>query len=297
MHGNYAAPHNIHDGIFLEIANGIVSANIVHGTEAGGVVESQKALQSEWNIDRLDGKGPSGYTVDWSKCQILQIDFQWLGVGGVRFGIEVDSVMVYVHEFKHAGLVNTVYMHNGTQPVRYEIRSTGGTGTLMQICSSVASEGGATKTGITLAVDTNGTLVSCPAATTTMLIAVRINPADPDVQLLLEKIYALNTAANTSYRWVLTFNPTIVGTPNWVTVAGTPIQVWRNAGTAITMSGGTDLDSGYSSRDNRQSNEVVAPSIQPGVSIAGTSDIVALGIESIGGTSTCSGGLGVRQLV
>ena len=41
------------------------------------------------------------------------------------------------------------------------IRSTGGTGTLSQICSSVSSEGGTQKTGITTAVDTNGTLISC----------------------------------------------------------------------------------------------------------------------------------------
>jgi len=40
-----------------------------------------------------------------------------------------------------------------------------------------------------------------------------------------------------------------------------------------------------------------SPNTNPGVSIAGTPDIVALGIESIGGTSSCSGGIGFRQLV
>ena len=64
MHGN-VAPYLLHDGIYFEIANGIASANIVKGTEAGGVVSTEKALQSQWNIDRLTdlvplGKWPTG---------------------------------------------------------------------------------------------------------------------------------------------------------------------------------------------------------------------------------------------
>lgn len=296
MHGNYASPHTIHDGAYLELVDGQAFLCITKGTEAGGIVTAQRTAQSAWNMDRLDGTGPSGRTIDWTKAQILMIDYQWLGVGGVRFGFEVDSTMVYVHEFEHAGEVASVYMHNGTQPIRYEIRSTGGTGTMTQICSSVVSEGGAQKTGIPIAVDTNGTLISCPTPAVQMLIAARIDPATPDVQLLLEKVYSLNTA-NTSYRWVVLFNPTIVGTPNWVTEPGTPVQVWRNAGTNITMSGGLAMDSGYASRDSRQANTNTNPNTNPGVSIAGTPDIVALGVESIGGTSSCSGGMGFRQLV
>lgn len=297
VHGNNAAPHAIHDGVFFEVADGVASVNIVKGTESGGVVTTEKALQSEWNMDRLDGNGPSGKVADWSKAQILFLDFQWLGIGGVRFGFEVDSVVVYVHEFFHAGAVNSVYMHNGTQPIRYEIRSTGGSGTLSQICSSVSSEGGSQKTGITTAIDTNGTLVSCAAGSVQMLLAIRIAQSNPDVQLLIEKLYALNTAANTAYRWVLIWNPTITGTPNYVQETGSPVEVWRNAGTNITMAGGTVLDSGYASRDNRQTNTLTEPSVHPGVGINGTPDVLALGIESIGGTSSCSGGLGIRQLV
>lgn len=142
FHGNYTAPHLPHDGIYFEVSDGIASCNIVKGTESGGVVGTEKALQSEWNIDRLDGTGPSGYVADWSKAQILSLDFQWLGVGGVRFGVEVDSVIHYVHEFKHAGLVESVYMHNGTQPIRYEVRSTGGTATASRIIRGVVGING-----------------------------------------------------------------------------------------------------------------------------------------------------------
>lgn len=297
MHGNYAAPHAVHDGLYFELENRVAYCCITKGTESGGIVSTTRVAQSAWNMDRLDGTGPSGKVVDWSKAQIMQIDYQWLGLGSVRFGFEVDSVMVYVHEFSHAGLVDSVYMHNGTQPLRYEIRSTGGFASMDHICSTVISEGGQIKTGVTVCEDTNGILISCPAATIEMLLAVRLNPASPDAQILLESIYTLNTAANTSFRWVLLWNPVITGTPNWVTSQGSPVQVWKNLGTAITMTGGLPLSSGYASKDSRQTNQSVAPSIGPGVGIAGTADVVALGIESIGGTSTCAGGIGLRQLV
>jgi hypothetical protein len=130
-----------------------------------------------------------------------------------------------------------------------------------------------------------------------MIIAIRIDPANPDMQLLIEKIYTLNSASNTNYRWVLVWNPVITGTPNWVTTANSAIQTWKNAGTSITMTGGTALSSGYTSRDARQDNTLANPSVNPGIGIAGVPDICALGIESIGGTSSCAGGLCVRQLI
>ena len=296
FHGSYTAPHTPHDGLYFESKDGIVSVNIIKGNETGGVVSLRSVPQSEWNIDRLNGNGPSGYTVDWTKAQIFQIDYQWLGVGGVRFGIEVDSVMVYIHEFYNAGMVSDVYMSNGTQPVRYEIRSTGGAGRLKQICCTVASEGGLTRTGLSSVTDTDGTLISCPALTLEMLLAIRLTADNPDAQILIEKVYALNTA-NTNFRWVLLWNPTIVGTPNWVTTSELALQVWKNAGTAITMTGGLALDSGYASRDARATDGRLDPSLGLGVSIAGVPDVIALGIESIGGTSSCSGGIGFRQLV
>ena len=297
FHGLHAAPQNVLDGIYFEIENGVAYCCISKGSLSGGVVSTTRIPQGSWNLDRLDGTGPSARVADWSKAQILMIDYQWLGVGGVRFGFEVDSVMVYVHEFMHAGLVQAVDMQSGTQPIRYEIRSSGGAGSMDHICSSVASEAGTKRTGVTTSEDTNGTLVSCAAGSTQMLMAIRLSASQPNVQLLIESIHVLNTAANTSVRYVLLHNPTIVGTPNWQTSANSVLEVWKNSGQNITMSGGTQLASGYASKDTREANKVTDPSVGPGVGIDGTPDIIALGIESIGGTSTCSGAIGVRQLV
>jgi len=46
--------------------------------------------QSDWNLDTLDGNGPSGMILDPSKLNVYQIDFRWLGVGIIRYSIEND---------------------------------------------------------------------------------------------------------------------------------------------------------------------------------------------------------------
>jgi len=44
--------------------------------------------QSNWNVDRLDGTGPSGMTLNPAKLNVFQIDFRWLGAGILRWSIE-----------------------------------------------------------------------------------------------------------------------------------------------------------------------------------------------------------------
>lgn len=101
--------------------------------------------QSSWNIDKLDGTGISGKTLDITKSQIFLIDFQWLGVGRVRFALDIDGRITPIHEVNNANSLGIVYMKTPTLPVRYEVVNTGtstSTTTLEQICCSVSSEGG-----------------------------------------------------------------------------------------------------------------------------------------------------------
>lgn len=46
--------------------------------------------QSSFNIDKMDGTGPSGRTLDLTSGYIFQIDYTWYGYGGIRFSI-VDT--------------------------------------------------------------------------------------------------------------------------------------------------------------------------------------------------------------
>lgn len=133
------------DGLFLEQNGTVDVALVVRTSTSGSPSDAKRYLQSNWNIDRLDGTGPSGLTLDLTKTQILFFDFQWLGVGRVRFGFDIDGRKVIVHEELNANVSAVVFMRTPTLPVRYEIANSGVTASptsMNEICCSVVSEGG-----------------------------------------------------------------------------------------------------------------------------------------------------------
>lgn len=132
------------NGIFLEV-DGATDVNIVRRSNATGTPVDTQVEQANWNIDKFDGTGPSGYTLDFETAQILFIDLEWLGVGRVRVGFVVDGIPYYAHEFLHANVIYAVYMTTANLPLRYQITATAslvGSKTLKVICNQVSSEGG-----------------------------------------------------------------------------------------------------------------------------------------------------------
>jgi hypothetical protein len=65
------------------------------GYDSGGVFVARcrdgtvlsKTYQQDWNIDKLDGTGRSGHSLDLTRGYIYQVDFSWYGYGAVRFGV------------------------------------------------------------------------------------------------------------------------------------------------------------------------------------------------------------------
>jgi hypothetical protein len=91
---------------------------------AGGIVSKIvdfKVPQSDWNIDKMDGTGPSGVTVDLSKMQMFYLDYAWYGAGAIRFGFKDErGEVVYCHRMTHANVKTEAYMRSGNLPARYE---------------------------------------------------------------------------------------------------------------------------------------------------------------------------------
>jgi hypothetical protein len=128
------------DGIYLE-QTGASTVNLCITSTSS--IADQTVAQAAWNLDKLDGTGPSGITLDLTKAQILVIDFQWLGVGRVRVGFDIGGVVHYAHEFLHANSVTAVYMQSATLPIRAELVTGAAVAATMRIiCASVQSEGG-----------------------------------------------------------------------------------------------------------------------------------------------------------
>jgi hypothetical protein len=85
-----------------------------------------KVPQHQWNIDKCDGTGQSGFVIDKTKIQMGYMDYSWYGAGKIRFGFKDRNGHVkYVHEFIHNNRLTEAYMRSGNIPARYEIENTG----------------------------------------------------------------------------------------------------------------------------------------------------------------------------
>lgn len=65
---------------FGQDATGIFVAILKDGVET-------KTYQTDWNIDKLDGTGSSGQTLDLAEGNIYQIKFTWYGYGVINFQV------------------------------------------------------------------------------------------------------------------------------------------------------------------------------------------------------------------
>jgi len=100
------------------------------GTSADYVLiaktEDLRIPQEEWNLDTMDGNGPSGYNIDLTKMQMFYIDYSWYGAGFIRWGLRgVDGDIKYVHKIANNNVNAEAYMRTGNLPARYESNTFG----------------------------------------------------------------------------------------------------------------------------------------------------------------------------
>ena len=80
--------------------------------------------QDDWNIDRCDGTGKSGYTLDPTKMQMFYLDYYWYGAGFIRWGFRaLDGDVIYAHKIPNNNQNTEAYMRSGNLPARYEVNT------------------------------------------------------------------------------------------------------------------------------------------------------------------------------
>ena len=84
-------------------------------------VQIIKVPQSEWNLDKFDGTGPSAHKFDPSKMQMTYIDYSWYGAGTIRYGFRGQGGKVtWCHEISNNNNNFAAYQRSGNLPARYE---------------------------------------------------------------------------------------------------------------------------------------------------------------------------------
>lgn len=256
------------NGIFLRDNQGTIQ--FVKRTYTSGSAVDIAVNQSDWNLDKMDGKGRSGITLDFTKSQILFMDFEWLGVGRVRMGFVVDGGIFYCHEFNHANNLAGVYMSTPNLPIRYEIANdgTGGAATLEHICSSVISEGGLQQNGILRHTD-SGVTAALSAGTAYALLGGRLKSTHLGVSVVVENISCI--VANTSggkAHWELRIGATVAGTFTYADQTNSAVQIAKG-GVTNTVTGGIEIDGGFFT-DSSSTTFTVPNALRLGSLIDGT---------------------------
>lgn len=105
---------------------GATSTNIFVAIRRGGV--DTVFNQSSWNVDKLDGSGPSGATLNLSKGNIFQTVFTWYGYGVIEFRVVMPDPatlaqeVITVHRYSPTAQTSFV---DPNQPIRAEIDNAG----------------------------------------------------------------------------------------------------------------------------------------------------------------------------
>lgn len=274
---------DVSDGVFFE-QDGL-TFYVVRRTSTSGTAVDIRTPQSSWNIDKLDGTGPSGVTIDFSKQQAFFIQYAFQGFADITYGFYLDGQIIYCHREATGNVLSSPFMKTAHLPARVEITNTGTSAsstTFSYNSFTIKNEGEDSDTEGHVRSYSSGGLKTVGTAVTPV-ISVRLGAS---FQKAIADILSTNIHVQTADEvfWSVWLNPTLTGSTFAITAS------YTNLDTAATaMSGGTELISGILSQNNNSAfvsqdllkllNSLI------GVSISGTSQIITLAARSRIGTA------------
>lgn len=134
------------NGIFFEqgapTATNPFGLGVVVRSDINGVVTDLRVDLADWNGDR-----PTIAKIDWSRIQMIWMEYAWYGAGALRWGVVLNGEPVILHQLTVANRVGQTvpWARTGNLPVRYELRNIGvtsGNNNFIHYGVSVLVEGG-----------------------------------------------------------------------------------------------------------------------------------------------------------
>ena len=285
-------------------ANGINLQFVIYSNTSAG---NQTLIQSAWNLDKLDGTGSSGITLDITKVQILLIDLQALYVGRVRVGFDIGGSIVYAHEFLHANIFTHPYIASASLPVRCGMISTGAATSQMQfICSAVISEGGLDnddRFGYNFTVNSGQISVAVTPTITHMMsirprltfngIVNRIKPTIIDVEIY--------NSGNQPVYWELVIGQALTA-PVYTNINTTYSSMEYITGATMSGSPSVIIDSGYAASSGSSKadvNTIITARYPLTLNAAGAhrnNGTITLRAYSLSGSQNCYGIIKYKEI-
>ncbi len=292
-------PFDNNNGLFFESDAGTIGVTV--RTNDTGTPADTTIAQSAWNLDTMDGgadaANPSGLTLDITKAQLFVFDYQWLGVGRVRFGVEIGGVKVYVHEHNIANSTTVAWASTPNLPLRYQIITTTSSGvcSMRCMCAAVISEGGVNERGPIRYRSTAGAVLTTDAENELFcLIALRLKSTHLGAHIRIIDVQLQIQSAGETLEWVLVHGTkndviTVGGTLTYADLTNSALQTALGA-TANDISGGTEVGGGFLETGNNAQGAasdggIVPSTLTLGAAIDGTRSELMLAVRPNGGVS------------
>lgn len=230
------------NGIFFFL-KGLNPFLVIRTKTSGSVVDNEIA-RADWNGDKLDGTGESGFTADFNDNTVFAIDYAWLGAGTVRWFIMLDGQFILLHQENISARQELPYTQSGHLPFRVEIENAGGgvASSLMTTCCAFAVEGEVAKIGKVRPYDTGINEITISNEEGVFL--GRINPSYKYSSAKIEKLSLIIATSSDEVLLRVYFNPSYNGTPSWTNESNSIMQTASNAGSLNNISGFV-IDSEY----------------------------------------------------
>lgn len=281
------------NGMFFESLDGVI--NVVLRSSGTGTPVDTRIAQADWNLNKLNADP----VVDFDKAQIFFIDYEWLGVGRVRFGMFVGGVPFYCHAIEHINDLDGAYTSTPNLPLRYQIANDGSgpAANMAHICTTIISEGGLEELGVLHSASTAPNHIDADTADTIYnILSIRLKATHLDTAITLADMTMINTAGD-DYEWRLIWNPTTAGSPSYVDKPNSSIQVAQGA-TAQTITGGITITRGFVKGGGvaGEARSELRTALRLGASIAGVRDVISLACVPLTNGANIHGSLSWREL-
>jgi len=90
--------------------------------------------QTAWNVDKLDGAGPSGFNIDFTNRNLFAITFGYLSIAPIRFYCHTGAKgWVEFHNIIVGNTQNVGHLKNPTLPISCVVRRVAGSGDDVQV--------------------------------------------------------------------------------------------------------------------------------------------------------------------
>lgn len=282
---------------------GVPAAGSDAETTAGVASTDTWIAQASWNVDPMDGTGPSGVTLDPTKGNVYQIDAQYLGFGVLLFYIEAvptnsnNPYWQLVHMIRYPNTSTSISMSQPAFPFLLAAYSAGSTSNLSVKCGSFAgfNEGAVVNLGPRISYQRDAMVTSSTSAYVP-LFTVRNgltwqSRANQTVVHLIDVTGVARGNSTATTKFYLVRNAALTGPVNFTAVGATSACYQDKAATGMSTPADTDIiwtravtqsgDFEYAFKDD----EIT---LQPGES-------VTLCVKSLTATADCSGGLNTRE--